>query len=237
MSLSDLQIISGIAILVSGYYAGTRGLSGYHWKMMVRVAWFSTITHLAALSCLRTHLYQNQVKRFLRLVLIGILAVMVITATMATADAGFRDDQPAICFLRLPRYGSNINNLDVVLSVLLLAYNILLRMLKLHRTVSEVWADKVRGAIVWLLQPTVKLASLCLASPRLNRRVRLCLYIVFAQPFVASLILVKTYYFMYTSTVAEVSIAGTLRHILCRERLNANMNRCSGSLSQHFGER
>ncbi|KAK3331552.1 hypothetical protein B0H66DRAFT_614152 [Apodospora peruviana] len=149
MNLSDLLIVSGIFILVSGYYAGTRGLSGYHWKMMVRVAWFSTITHLAALSCLRTHLYQNQVKRFLRLILIGILAVMVITVTMATADVNFSDARPAICFLRLPRHLSNLENLDV--------------------------------------------------------------------PFVASLILVNTYYFMYTSTVAEVywllvsAFLGTLR--------------------------
>ncbi|KAK5659365.1 hypothetical protein OQA88_1458 [Cercophora sp. LCS_1] len=217
MNLSDLQIVSGIAILVSGYYSATRGLSGYHWKMMVRVAWFSTITHLAALSCLRSYLYQNPVKRALRLVLIGILAIMVITATMTTADNNFQDELPVLCFLHLPRPKVNIANLDVVFSVLLLAYNILLRVLKLHRTVSEVWTGKIREGFLVVLQPIANVISLVLQSPRLNRKMRFGLYVLFVQPFVASLILTKTYYFMYTSTVAEVywllvsAFWGTLR--------------------------
>lgn len=127
--------------MTSGYYAVTQGLSGYHWKMVTRIAWFSTITHMAALSCLRTYLYKSPVKRGLRLFLMGLLSIMVITGTMAQADIHFRNNRPAICFLRVPRPNQNSNNLDVVFSVVLLIYNIILRALKLHKWTAEKTSD------------------------------------------------------------------------------------------------
>ncbi|KAM7183811.1 hypothetical protein V8F33_013348, partial [Rhypophila sp. PSN 637] len=68
LALSDAQIVTGLGILISGYCSASRGMSGYNWKMLVRVAWFSTITHLAALSCLRTYLHRNKLKRAIRLI-------------------------------------------------------------------------------------------------------------------------------------------------------------------------
>jgi len=98
MMMSDLQIISGIAILVSGYATLTSPLSVYHWGVIVRLAWFSTITHLAALTCLRTYLFQNQSKRPVRLFLMGSLALLLLTAVAFSGRIDLDPTQHAICY-------------------------------------------------------------------------------------------------------------------------------------------
>jgi hypothetical protein len=206
MALSDAQIVSGIAILVSGYYSAMRGgMSGYHWKMMVRVAWFSTITHLAALSCLRTYLYQNQVKRGLRLFFMGCLAVMLITATIPTASTEFRDDLPARCFLDFSRFDrSKHGDADTIFSLLLLVYNIILRALKLHRKIAEGWTRHITQKLMAPAKRATRAVVMRLASIDRYPRSRLVIHVLIVQPLVAILVLGKTYYLMYTSTVAEV---------------------------------
>ena len=214
MALSDVQIVTGIAILISGYYSATRGLSGYHWKMMVRVAWFSTITHLAALSCLRTYLHEYKFKRAIRLLLMLCLAVMLIVATLVTADGRFSDDLPAACFLNVSKSPTRLENLDVVVAVLLLIYNILLRGLKLHRAVAEGWSLRLRRGFVRLLaRPAARPVLAYVASIDGYRRLKMATYIIFVQPMLASLVLAKTYYQLYTSTVAEVRLKFNVIHI------------------------
>jgi hypothetical protein len=134
----------------------------------------------------------------------GILAVMVITATLATADTDFDDDLPAICFLQLPRSGVDLQNIDVLSAVVPLLYNILLRVLKLHKTVSKVWDRTFRDIVVRLCMPAVKAIVRTTSSgiPLTRKRVY---YILIIQPLVSALILGETYYLIYTSTVAEVS--------------------------------
>jgi len=210
MALSDVQIVSGIALLVSGYYSATRGMSGYHWKMMVRVAWFSTITHLGALSCLRSYLYQNQFKRTVRLFFMGCLAVMLIHATLATADIGMHNDMPAVCFLNISQSPTGLKDLDVVVSVLILGYNIFLRILKLHRTTSQRLSPVVKRLFRFLARPIIKFILARLTCTNRYRALRLAIYMTIVQPCVACLVLAKTYYLMYTSMLAEVSVTISL---------------------------
>lgn len=48
----DSQAITGNA----GYSQLPCGLASYHWQIAVDLAWFSPITHLTTLTCLRHHL-------------------------------------------------------------------------------------------------------------------------------------------------------------------------------------
>ncbi|KAK0724278.1 hypothetical protein B0H67DRAFT_567570 [Lasiosphaeris hirsuta] len=218
MALSDVQIVTGIAILVSGYYSATRGMSGYHWRMMVRVAWFSTITHLAALSCLRTYLHENKFTREIRLLLMGCLAVMLIVATLVTADGGFSDELPVICFLNISKSPTALQNSDVLAAVFLLIYNIILRGLKLHQAVAEGRSLKIRQWFVRrLARPVAMVVLEYVASTDEHRMRKRAIYIFLVQPMLASLVLAKTYYLTYTSTIGEIywllvsAFWGTLR--------------------------
>ncbi|KAF6826262.1 hypothetical protein CMUS01_09504 [Colletotrichum musicola] len=56
--MSDIQIITGLAILISAFHGLERSLSGYHWQIIIYTAWFSAVTHLAALTHLR-NFYAN----------------------------------------------------------------------------------------------------------------------------------------------------------------------------------
>lgn len=204
MAFSDAQIVTGIAILVSGHYSATRGMSGYNWRMLVRIAWFSTITHLAALSCLRSHLHQNKVKRGIRLFLMGCLAIMLIVAILATSDAEFKNDLPAICFLDISRSETRLQNLDVILCVVLLIYNILLRAFKLHHASSRGWPRKLRPAFARPAKLVLEAIFQRLLSNKRFYRLKSAVYVLTVQVSIAILEVLKTYYLLYTSMVAEV---------------------------------
>ncbi|KAK7211774.1 hypothetical protein V2G26_018952 [Clonostachys chloroleuca] len=44
--LADTRIITGMAILISGYYTMSNGLAAHYWSMVVYLAWFSCLIHL-----------------------------------------------------------------------------------------------------------------------------------------------------------------------------------------------
>ncbi|KAG7004937.1 hypothetical protein G7Y79_00022g051580 [Physcia stellaris] len=50
---SDTQVVTGMAILLTGYIQLPSGISSYHWQVIVDLAWFSTLSHLATLTALR----------------------------------------------------------------------------------------------------------------------------------------------------------------------------------------
>jgi len=207
--MSDLQIISGIAFLFSGYM--TLGhLSGYHWRIIGRLAWFSTITHLAALTCLRTYLYRNPLKRFIRLFLMGCLAILLLAATthigypirVQEVDGHQHDTyQTALCYF----WGSNVSSPEVFLSSLLLMYNIAVRVIKLHKSASASIFGRFRTILAVIAQ---RLSRMLLVggsgtSPTWN----LSWHMAVLQPFVALLVVADIYFFVYSSVVSEVGLS------------------------------
>lgn len=70
--LGDTQIITSVAILLSGYTQLPCGMSTYHWVMVVDLAWFSAITHLAALTSLRHYFRRRPATALWRVILMGI---------------------------------------------------------------------------------------------------------------------------------------------------------------------
>lgn len=54
--LCDVQVVTGLGILISGFVLLRCGLDAIHSQIAVFLAWFSTVTHLSGLEVLRTHL-------------------------------------------------------------------------------------------------------------------------------------------------------------------------------------
>jgi hypothetical protein len=99
VSFSDQQVITGIAILISGFSQLNKGISVYHWQTIVNLSWFSTVTHMLTLTVLRDQLKKNSLIRALRIIGMGLLVVMLCVAlwTLGWVDDKMPLNFPAWC--------------------------------------------------------------------------------------------------------------------------------------------
>lgn len=89
--MCDIQAITGLAILVRGCVSlkdPNNPLVATDWSMVVYLAWYSTSTHLAGLTSLRTNSSRQTRAKFLRLVSAVPLFVLLVAAMVPT---GFHD--------------------------------------------------------------------------------------------------------------------------------------------------
>ncbi|KFY82344.1 hypothetical protein V500_10610 [Pseudogymnoascus sp. VKM F-4518 (FW-2643)] len=95
LAMSDAQIVTGLSILIGGFSQINFGLSIFHWHMVVRLAWFSSVTHLTTLTFLRRYIHDNRVVRILRLVLMLVLMIMLAVALIPTGgECGLENYSP-----------------------------------------------------------------------------------------------------------------------------------------------
>lgn len=81
LSMCDVQLLTGLGILLSGFISlGLNSMSAYHWHLVAYLGWFSNLTHSSSLLLLRGYFHRNQGERWLRLVLMSILWVGLLTA-------------------------------------------------------------------------------------------------------------------------------------------------------------
>ncbi|KAJ5523842.1 hypothetical protein N7494_010492 [Penicillium frequentans] len=103
--MSDLQIVTGFAILLSGFTQFQCGLAALNWRIILDLAWFSCLTHLSCLTMLRRHLYTHTFERAWRLFAMGVLAVLLAVGLLLTANPKWllltEDTRatPAVCIL------------------------------------------------------------------------------------------------------------------------------------------
>lgn len=89
MSLCDIQLLTGISMLLSGFVS----LSDFEymdlssWFMITELGWFSNLTHQCGLVFLRSYLYENPRERMWRLILMSVLFVALVTAMTPTIGA------------------------------------------------------------------------------------------------------------------------------------------------------
>lgn len=132
LSLSDQQIVTGIAILGAGFQ-GLRlgGIDSYHYQIVIYLAWMSSSVHLSALSILAPLLKDRPALKTWRLTGMLVLMIMLAIALIPTAgnDWGlitWKDmlpgnsgwGVPAICFWGTT-YGDGVNP-DAVLGFVIL---------------------------------------------------------------------------------------------------------------------
>ena len=100
LTFSDQQVITSIALLISGYSQLRDGLAVYYWQLIVDIAWFSSVTHLTTLTCLRYYFQKRRGLKILRLISMAVTAGMLSCALASTGYLGDNDlsyDYPAWC--------------------------------------------------------------------------------------------------------------------------------------------
>lgn len=155
LNMSDLQIVTGLSILISGFTQLGCGLSAYHWQIVVYLAWFSSLTHLCCLIFLRNYLYNHPGQRLWRLVSMCIVIIMLVVALYPTGYFNWTSDPVAtatptspssyaICFYsrkppRPSRDGGGMvpdSYISMIISSLLLVLGFLRRVIRLHKALS-----------------------------------------------------------------------------------------------------
>ena len=115
LTFSDQQIITGIALLTSGYSQLPGGLAIYYWRLTVDLAWFSSVTHLTTLTCLRYYFQERQGLKYLRLVCMAVTAGMLSCALISTGYLGggsFTLNYPAWCLFHPNLMRTATNNIS-----------------------------------------------------------------------------------------------------------------------------
>lgn len=87
--MSDIQILTGAGILVSGYIQ-LCNIAACNWQLLIWLAWFSSLTHLGCLTMLRTYLNQHPIQRAWRLTAMFAIVVLLLTAIGSTGNYDFR---------------------------------------------------------------------------------------------------------------------------------------------------
>lgn len=169
-------MVTGIAILASGYSQLHCSLSVYHWQIIVYLAWFSSLTHLATLTFLRKHIHGSGKLRFLRVALMTVLVLLLAMALVPTGSECWYHignafetlGRPArCCFDRISSqsFGSDLPALfTLVTSEVVLIVAAITRGIKLFRW-SSIFVRK------WMrTKPAVALKRLLAANHRLIRK-------------------------------------------------------------------
>lgn len=160
--MSDLQLATGIAILISGYTQLRCGLSSYHWLVIGRLAWFSSLTHLSCLTLLRNYLYNRKPQRQWRLLFMLALIIMLITAMVPTGSYEWNssgelvqvsEHNPlgsdyAICRFSAPVLSGSVEAfVSMVILVSFIGLGFIFRVIKLHKPLSLFVVETLRRRI------------------------------------------------------------------------------------------
>jgi hypothetical protein len=222
--MSDLQIVTGLSILISGYAQLHQGITSFHWIVIVDLAWFSSITHLACLTLLRNHLYNHSAQRLWRLLCMAALVILLTVAlaftggydwTSPEAWSSFGEDvilsmaDPAMCHLSsdsrltMVYYG-------MVFSILLTVFGFVTRIIKLYKTISlDVWG-KARAKLSIQARRLLSIAYTwcCLSSSRKSLK-RTILY----RPLLTTFLVARLFLDGWSSVFIEVSVSSLSNHI------------------------
>ncbi|KAI8938423.1 hypothetical protein NX059_004316 [Plenodomus lindquistii] len=92
--LSDLNLVTGIGLLVAAYSQIRCGISAYHWQIMVFEAWFANFSFISAMNFLDAYLQSNRSMRIIRVFSIFILATLLIAALLPTGSNMWLNQYP-----------------------------------------------------------------------------------------------------------------------------------------------
>lgn len=148
---ADIQIITGVAILVSGYSSLRCGFSTYHWQLVVDLAWFSSVTHLSTLTFLRHYLHNRPKEKQWRVIAMLVLLVLLCVAIGPTAHFAWLHEtdaeklgllkvhpsSQAICVYKLGVDTSSPAFESMSVTITLLVYGFAIRIAKLSPRVGN----------------------------------------------------------------------------------------------------
>ena len=137
LAYSDQQCITGIAILLSGY-SQILTMTVYDWQILVDLAWFSSITHLTTLTCLRHYFRQRRALSVLRIACMTVNAVILAVSIGSTGWQMWNVGIPAWCLFdtswiswNYDDTGTVYNTVYTSITATFLAFSYLTRMIQL----------------------------------------------------------------------------------------------------------
>ncbi|KAJ5952525.1 uncharacterized protein N7479_010938 [Penicillium vulpinum] len=145
LAMSDLQVVIGFSILISGFVQLRCGLSAYHWLFIVKLAWSSSLTHLSCLTVLRGHLYRFSGERLWRLLAMGGLATFLVVGLLSTGNIWWSNPisdmdigSPAICHMGVfsSSQTDDLTFWSALVSAILTIIAFVSRVIKLYRPLS-----------------------------------------------------------------------------------------------------
>ncbi|KAJ5546756.1 hypothetical protein N7494_004341 [Penicillium frequentans] len=153
LAMSDLQLLTGLSILVSGASQLRCGVTTMYWGFIMDLAWLSCFTHLVCLTLLRRYLYNRPSERLWRLIFMGALVLFVAVGLFCQlsfySDYDYDASRAAICYfgqpLRMPPHQYDAGAALVSALVIILGFGS--RVVKLHRAFSAKVFDRPRS---WL---------------------------------------------------------------------------------------
>jgi hypothetical protein len=211
--MSDQQIITGIALLGSGFSQLRCGISAYHWQITIYLVWFSSFTHLATLTFLRRYLYENVPLRSWRLGLMTVLIASLVIALIPTGNQAWLSDTdfagiPAWCLFNysdgdianLNDRGASLNG-SMELSILVLVFSYATRAIKIFRwssMQSRLYLRSKPGNAI-----TKHLDKLYTGSQ--NTRTKTWVFLISYYIILSILLVVRSWFDLFESMMFEVS--------------------------------
>ncbi|KAJ5382364.1 hypothetical protein N7517_000275 [Penicillium concentricum] len=218
LAMSDVQLITGLSILISGFVQLRQGLPSYHWMAVIDLAWFSSITHLACLTLLHNYLYNHSLERMLRFMAMAGLAILLVVAlsftstywwasTTSPMGSAFYSDtetatHAAICHLGVVGSIRDSEYITMVFSMLLIMFGFTSRVAKLYKVISVSFMGQAK---IWLSTWARRLLRVvftwcCLGSSRHGLK-RTLLY----RPLLAVFFSARLFIDLWSSMLLEVS--------------------------------
>ena len=154
LAFSDQQSVTGIAILISGYsqLASCQPMTVYNWQITVDLAWFSSITHLTTLTCLRNYFQQRPALRIWRLSCMTINATILAIALGSTGWETVSPAMPALCLFRPKDFipestelGPVYNSFYIAITATFLVVSYLARVIQLYPKAQASYQDLLRN--------------------------------------------------------------------------------------------
>ncbi|RTE74071.1 hypothetical protein BHE90_011492 [Fusarium euwallaceae] len=139
ITAADIQIFTGLAVMISGYIALHCGLQSYHWQLTVHLVWLASLTHLAALSFLRNHFANRPGPRTWRVIA---MSIMLVFLAVAVGLAGYFDwgdegankaSDFAVCYFGKKMDTRSVAFESMIKTLILLVYGFFIRLAKMSR--------------------------------------------------------------------------------------------------------
>lgn len=135
---ADIQIFTGLAVMISGYIALSCGLQSYHWQLVVYLVWLASLTHLAALSFLRNHLANHPGKLVWRVTAMFLMMMLLEVAAGLTGyfswDKGIsKPSDLAVCYFGKRMDTNSVAFESMLKTIILLAYSFFIRLAKMSK--------------------------------------------------------------------------------------------------------
>lgn len=224
--MSDLQLITGLAIVISGFAQLRCGISTYHWMRVVQLTWFSSVTHLCCLTFLRDYFRQHRSAQIWRIPGMIALVILLIVALVPTGQYAWQISNKAdrvrpapfdhaICFWNHHHFSSEDEGTfktvrqRMIISATLLGLGMLNRIWRLYRAPTIMFIHLHRRVSRPALCQLRKLHSRIALKNETNTRLSLVKQRFFRTfvycPALAMALLTQLFLDFYTSMAFEVS--------------------------------